>query len=202
MSSKAKEVDIAAFSAGVDEANRREQGDFDGLLGRRKETQEVAQDGTKELASPLLNDIRSTLLNFLLDRYSEGKLRSLLSEREPSTNEPGDHFHRVTPVVDSGEILALDLLGMINSALRCKGDRFLTIFLGAAGKRDTNLRTANRRSRPARNPDADAWIARKLRVNSKAKTGELWERAPEWLKESTRRAGFNKRVTAKRKLRR
>lgn len=90
MSSKAKEVDIAAFSAGVDEANRREQGDFDGLLGWREELLEQRCDGKFDLASPLLKDILSVVRNLLLDRYPEETVRSLLSEREPKLPSNAD----------------------------------------------------------------------------------------------------------------
>ncbi|MHB8447383.1 MAG: hypothetical protein ACYC9P_05600 [Rudaea sp.] len=107
---------IAAFSAGVAEANRREQGDFDGLLGQ-----------VRDDASPLLADILTELRDVLLEHYPDkAKARSLLTEHEPPDHEHGKGFRHVTPV-DYELALAIRLLNMIRSAYRCNEDRFLEL---------------------------------------------------------------------------
>ncbi|MDR3386221.1 MAG: hypothetical protein P4L92_04145 [Rudaea sp.] len=188
MTSTAKEAAIAAFSDGVDEANRREQGDFDGLLGQ-----------VRDDASPLLAGILTELRSVLLEHYpNKAKARALLEEREPHDHEPGEGYRNITPI-DPELALAIRLLNMIRSTHRCDEDRFLTILLGKSGKRDAKLQAAKRKPRQ---PEITKWINAQLDRDSGAKSPELWATAPEWLTDTIEIDRFRKRVTAERKKRR
>jgi len=186
---------LAAFSAAVDEAKRREKGDFDGLLGQvpNMATAGTTQEPNKPRRRRLLiADILAELRDYLLSRFTYDEARALLAEHEPRAG-----YGNATPV-DDDVYLVLKLLHMIGSALRCKGQQFDDLIFGL---RDANRQAATRKPRPARNPDASAWIAKKLLADPQCTTGQLWSSAPAWLKD-VGRAGFNKRVTAERKLRR
>lgn len=110
---------LTALQAGIAEANRRERGAFDGLLGQ-------LHDG----ASKALQDVVSDLRDYLLDRFSEAEVRSLLREYEPRPD-----FRHVAPVPDDMR-LALRLLNNIRSAMRCESKRLDVLILGELGARD------------------------------------------------------------------
>lgn len=115
--------DLAAFMAGVAEANRRERGKFDGLIGQLPK-------GTALAFKYVLSDLR----DFLLEKYSEDEVRRLLDESELRIG------FRSKPIIPGGIVpddveLALRLLNGIRSAMRCTGQRFGEMILGKAGVR-------------------------------------------------------------------
>jgi hypothetical protein len=145
---------LAALEAGIAEANHRERGQFDGLLGQ-------LPDG----ASKALKNVVSDLRDHLLDRYSETDARRLLQEYEP---RPG--FRSVTPVPDDVD-LALRLLNGIRSAMRCsdddpeRPDHFTNLIFGKVGVRDKARKAVIRRAGRATG---------KARADEAAKRHEQW----------------------------
>jgi hypothetical protein len=176
---------LAALDAGIAEANRRERAEFDGLLGQLPEG-----------SSSVLCNIVSMLRDFLLDRYSEADVRALLQEYEPV---PG--YRNVTPVADDVD-LALGIMNLIRSAMRCtdedprRPDHFTKLILGGVGVRDKKRQAGTRKER---RPDITAWISAQLRRDPRAKSPDLWARAPEYITEQIGQDRFAKRVTACRK---
>jgi len=179
---------MVALDAGIAEANRRELGDFDGLLGQFDPE-----------ASGLLRDILTHLRDYLLDRCSDDEARHLLTVFEP---RPG---YRNMPVVDDDVLLAIDLLNMFRSVARCtehaprESMKFSNLIFGTAGARDRRRQAGTRKER---RPDITKWIAAALERNPGAKVPELWRNAPEWLTDQIGVARFRKRVTVVRKMRR
>lgn len=120
---------LAALDAGIVEADRRERGDFDGLLG-----------GFDRLSSQLLRDVLTYLRGYLLDRYTDEEARQLLVVCEPKSG------FRNMPIIDDDIELAIDLLNMIRSAARCEGDKFANLILGPAGARDLKRQAGTRKA--------------------------------------------------------
>lgn len=176
---------LAAVEAGIAEANRRERGDFDGLLG-----------SLPSEAPQALDYVLSYLRDFLLDRYSDDEARKLLSEFEP---RPG---FRWMPVVPDDVELALSLLIGIRSAMRCRDDdpkhpdHFTKLIFGKAGVRDKKRQAGTRKER---RPEVTQWIAKQLQHDPHAKSPALWGRAPQWITDQIGQDRFAKRVTACRK---
>lgn len=54
--------------------------------------------------------------------------------------------------------------------------------------------------RKERRPGITEWIARQLERDAKAKSPELWARAPDWIKDQVGERRFASRLTAQRKL--
>jgi hypothetical protein len=131
---------MQALEAGIAEANRRECGDFDGLLGW------LDPEGEESI---LLRDILSRLKGYLLDRYSDEEARHLLDESEPPIIKGGATagvVHWNAPVVDDDVRLAIDLLRMIRSAAHCEGERLAILILGKAGARDRKAQAGRRKA--------------------------------------------------------
>lgn len=190
---------MAAMKAGIAEANHRERGEFDGLLGQLPQN-----------ASILLRDIVSRLRAELHGDYSEAEVRALLEQHEP---RPG--YRNVICVSDNIK-LALELFNMIRSAARCDGDRFAKYILGPGGARDAKLQVALGKSRPPRMPKLDAWL---LSIELALSNDDLFDALPSedvgddlyrdgdgvvevnanGKEYAIGRAGFNKRVTKARK---
>lgn len=170
---------LKALDAGIDEANRRERGDFDGLLGQ-------LPDG----ASLALQGVVSDLRDYLLNKYPEDQLRELLEEYEP---RPG--FQHLTPV-DDGVELALQLFIGIRSAMRCEGEHLAILIFGKAGARDEKRQAGTRKER---RPEVTEWIDKQLARDPHVKSPELWSRAPAWLKDQISIDRFKKRLTNRRK---
>ena len=87
---------LAAIEAGIAEANRRERGGFDGLLGQL--------DGD---APEALREIVSDLRAFLLARHHEDELRALLEEYElpvPDGQHAGVITRNLTPLPPSPNV--------------------------------------------------------------------------------------------------
>lgn len=183
--------DMEAMDAGIAEANRRERGDFDGLLG-----------GFDELSSGLLRDILTRLRGYLLDRYTDKEASDLLDAFEPPIVKGGAssgvvHWH--TPVVDTDIELAVDLMNMIRSAARCEGERFANLILGPAGVSGVKWQAG---AHKPKRPQINDWIGKQLDRNPVAKCPALWHAAPEWITDDIGIDAFRKRITAVRKLRR
>lgn len=112
---------LAAIEAGIAEANRRERGGFDGLLGQL--------DGD---APEALREIVSDLRAFLLARHHEDELRALLEEYElpvPDGQHAGVITRNLTPL-PADEELAISLFNTIRSTMRCTGERLDRLILG------------------------------------------------------------------------
>lgn len=184
--------DITAFSAGVSEVIRREQGNWDGLLGQvpNMATDDTTQEPNKPRRRRLLiADILSELRDYLLSRIPEGDARALLAEHEPRAG-----YGNATPVDDDVR-LVLSLLHMIGSAMRCKDQQFDDLVFG--------LRDANRQAgtRKERRPEITEWIDTELSRNPGAKSPELWAAAPDWLTDQIGYRRFADRVTGRRNTR-
>lgn len=111
---------LDAFKSGVAEANRRERGDFDGLLGQFDPT-----------SSELLRDILSDLRDYLLDHAKDDdQARALLVEHKARSG-----FRWVTPIPDD-IALVLRLLNSIRNAASCDAKKFEELVLGIGGARD------------------------------------------------------------------
>jgi hypothetical protein len=165
-----------AMSAGIDEANRRARGDFDGLLGS------LDPGGSR-----LLRDIIDVLRNVLLEQYTDEEARDLITKFEP---RPG---YRNMPVVPDDVDLALSIMNLVASALRCEPDRRDELFLGP---RDAGRQ---RGTRQRRRRDIDEWIELQLRRQRDAKSPELWGRVPKSISDQIEFGRFAKRVTEARK---
>lgn len=112
---------LAAIEAGIAEANRRERGGFDGLLGQL--------DGD---APEALREIVSDLRAFLLARHHEDELRALLEEYElpvPDGQHAGVITRNLTPL-PADEELAISLFNTIRSTMRCTGEHLDRLVLG------------------------------------------------------------------------
>lgn len=168
---------LAALDAGIAEANRRTNGDFDGLLG-----------SLHGPGSELLADLVAELRDVLLDKYSDETARALISEYEPTIG-----YRNVTVVPDDVE-LALRLLNLVASAMRCDPARRAELLLG---KRDAARQAGTRKER---RPEISRWIEDRLRRNPEAKAPELWAAAPDWITDTIGRDRFSKRVTKARKV--
>lgn len=120
---------IAPFAAGIAEHNRREQGDFDGLLGQFHES-----------TAPLLSEILTDLREYLLDHTrSENKARGLLAGHSPRVG-----YRNVTPVTDD-VALVLRLLNRIFNAANCEPSEYLRVILGEGGARDLKRQEGSNR---------------------------------------------------------
>lgn len=120
--------ELEAVRAGITEANRRQRGDFDGLLG-----------GFDRSSSRLLRDLLAHLRDYLLDRYTDHDARHLLSVFEP---KPG---FRNMPIIGDDVLLAIDLLNTIRSAARCEDEEFANLILGVRdAKRQAGTRKAGK----------------------------------------------------------
>ncbi len=178
---------LDALEAGIAEADRRERGPFDGLLGS-------LPDGAPQALSYVLSYLR----DFLLGKYPEAEARRLLEVFEPC---PG---FRAMPIVPDDVELALSLLNGIRSAMRCVDDpahprhpdHFTMLIFGKTGVRDKKRQAGTRKER---RPEVTRWIDAQLRHDPHAKSPDLWGRAPEWITEQVGRDRFAKRVTACRK---
>lgn len=104
------------FMRGVEEANYRERGGFEELLGQFPEE-----------VSGLLKGILTYLRNYLLDKFPEDELRRLLDEYDPASK-----YRNVTPM-DPDVRLAIDLFLSIRSAARKEKDGLGKLILGPAG---------------------------------------------------------------------
>jgi len=112
---------LAAIETGIAEANRREGGGFDGLLGQL--------DGD---APEALLEIVSGLRMFLLERHPEDELRALLEEYElpvPDGQHAGVIARNLTPL-PADEELAISLFNTIRSTMRCTGEQLHRLVLG------------------------------------------------------------------------
>lgn len=170
---------LAAVEAGIAEANRRERGDFDGLLGQL--------DGD---APEALRGIVSDLRDYLLARHPEDELRALLAEYEP---RPG--YRNLTPVEPDVE-LAISLFNTIRSTMRCTNERLELLVLGKGGTRDKKRQAGTRKER---RPRITKWIKKQLMADPSAKSPALWNAAPEWLTDAIGERRFATRVTDCRK---
>lgn len=167
---------LESLSAGIEEANRRAKGDFDGLLGS------LDPGGSR-----LLRDIVDELRSVLLDRYTDEEARALIAEFEP---RPG---YRSLSVVPDDVDLTLRLLNLVASALRCEPARRQELFLGP---RDARRQQGTRKPR---RPEVNEWIERQLGREPGAKSPELWSRRPDWMEDQVGYDRFSKRVTIVRK---
>src|SRR5690348_383451 len=130
---------MQAMDAGIAEADRRERGDFDGLLGG------LDPEGEESI---LLRGILSRLRGYLLDRYSDEEARHLLDAFEPPIVKDGATagvVHWNVPGVDDDVQLVIDLLRMIRSAAHCEGERLAILILGKAGARDKRRQAGTRK---------------------------------------------------------
>lgn len=168
---------LEAMERGIAEADRRAKGEFDGLLGS------LDPGGSR-----LLRDIVDELRSVLLDRYGDEEARALIAEFEP---KPG---YRNMPVVPDDVDLALRLLNLVASALRCEPERRQELFLGP---RDARRQQGTRK--PKR-PQVNEWIERQLRRQPGAKSPDLWSRRPDWMEEQVGYDRFSRRVSDVRKL--
>ena len=165
-----------AMSAGIEEADRLARGEFDGLLG-----------SLDPGSSRLLRDIIAQLRDVLLDQYTDEEARELIAAFEP---RPG---YRNLPVVPDDVDLALRLMNLVASALRCNPDRRDDFFLGP---RDASRQ---RTVKKPRRPRVDDWIDRQLQRRPDVKAPELYALAPDWLTSDVGLGRFRRRLTAGRK---
>ncbi|MBS0567105.1 MAG: hypothetical protein JSS59_06780 [Proteobacteria bacterium] len=173
---------LDAFKSGVADANRRERGDFDGLLGQFDPT-----------SSELLRDILSDIREYLLERTrNDGEARALIDEYEPRVG-----FRNVTPIPDD-VALAVRLLNRIRSAAKCDAEKFAKLVLGAGGARDKKRQAGTHKKR---RPEITTWINTQLDRNPDAKSPALWAAAPDWITDDIGARRFATRVTACRKSR-
>jgi hypothetical protein len=123
----------AALDAGIAEANRLSKGQFDGLLGS-------LPTGSSKLLQMILDELRWVLL----ENYTDDEAKALLREFEP---RPG--FRNMSVV--SGEVeLAIRLMNLIASTLRCEGDRRINFLFGPkeAARRSGSRKGGRSRSEP------------------------------------------------------
>ncbi|MFY2765437.1 hypothetical protein [Arenimonas sp. MALMAid1274] len=168
---------LTALDAGIEEANRRAKGEFDGLLGS-------LDPGGSRLLSDIVDELRSVLL----DKYTDEEARALIAEFEPRLG------YRNMPVVPDDVDLALRLLNLVASALRCEPGRRQELFLGP---RDARRQQGTRKPR---RPEVNEWIERQLRREPGAKSPELWSRRPDWMEDQVGYERFSDRVTDVRKM--
>jgi hypothetical protein len=170
---------LNALKAGIAEANRRNQGHFDGLLG-------LLPKGGSQLLQTLIVELRDTLLN----RYTDEEARNLIAEYTPDRDKP--RYRNVTTVPDDIE-LALNLLYLIASALKCNPEVRAKLFLG---NRDAARQAGTQKKR---NQHINDWIETKLKSNSSIKSKDLWELATHEVTDFVSYGRFAKRVSDTRK---
>lgn len=120
---------LTVVKEAIAETNRRERGNFDGLLGN-----------FDELSAPLLRDILTQLRDYLLDRYSDEEAHRLLTKFEPSQE------FQWMPVISDDVVLAIDLLNRFRIAARCNDEQFAGLILGRAGVRDEKRQEGARKA--------------------------------------------------------
>ena len=192
-SSKAMEgTMLAALDAGIAEANRRERGEFDGLLGN------VPED-----AAALLSIVVQEARDCLLSHYTEGDARALLEQCDLQKRFAGLTEAEKDAVVR--EVVALELPDDVTLSLRLlnairRAYRSVDIermVLGVSGARDRKRQAGTRQER---RPDISRWIDKELQRNPGVKSPELWARAPDWITDQIGERRFATRVTDRRRV--
>jgi len=120
---------------------------------------------------------------------------------KPSSQSLEPHLYLVKHWLGQAEelISGLSDLSRIEHAealVEAAGSRLLVVSVWPSVLRDESRLKALKQPRF---PDRDRWFKDQLRRNPSAKSPELWERAPEWIRDEITYDRFRKRVTKARK---
>jgi len=165
--------------------------------------------------APVLNEIFTTLRSYLLDemQLKQSRIVELMDERHPKhtarrTEKKGRLQHQSIEGsgfgVDSKELqndgvrVAIDVLNSVLSAVRVTDEtKKQKLLLGVFGQRDIRRQAGTKKER---RPEITEWIIKNIKNRPRETREELWNRAPESIKDDIGRDRFLKRVSKQRKL--
>jgi len=157
---------LAAVKMALVELKKREEGDFDGLLG-----------SIPHEAAAALGDIAYYVRDYLLDRYDEKEIRRLQAKYSDSLIGANSNKTLKWAPASDGVELALGILNLIGSIFSVDGEKLTILLSGTDGLRGLKVKQGGEKgARRRHGKPTDAPKRTKILEADKKDNGPKWGR--------------------------